>query len=555
MPTVRIPLVGSPNNRSGDESKDQRFINCYPEVIKNNVTESNKIFLQKRFGTSRLAQPAGAVGVARGIFPWAGYLISVIGTKIYFTTLAGVSTQFTNVFTTSTGYVGFCEAVDNGVDVLIITDGVILYKLPYAVTLTVGSLVACGGTYPSPHVPTPVFLDGYLFIQKTTGEIYNSAVHDVDSWNATHYITPESFQDAGVGIARQNNLIVAFGEYSIEFFYDAAETTSPLLPNEQATIQFGCAAIATVAQNEGLVVFVAQSQTGGKFVVAIDGTEPHNISNAAIERMLEAEGSDITDAWAYMIRTQGHFFYVLNLDTAKRTVVYDFETKMWHEWNWYDADYYRTNTCQAGSTGTTIVLDAAASAVNDYYNGAYVTITSGTGSGQFRLITDYVGATKTATVDFAWTTTPDATSVFVIEYYTLFPMIGQAEIGNTSYMLHDSDGYLYVCDPDLYQDNSNKLRVQIQTSKFDGDTTMIKFCNRLSLVGDFQSNVSFITYYHSDDDYKTWKPANGRTMDLQTRSYLYRLGSFRRRAFMLIHTANTPMRLEAIELELGKGIH
>lgn len=73
----------------------------------------------------------------------------------------------------------------------------------------------------------------------------------------------------------------------------------------------------------------------------------------------------------------------------------------------------RTGTAQAGGAST-ITLDSGASATNGYYVEYYVTITSGTGAGQTRRITGYVGSTKVATVDTAWTTQPDATSVYAI---------------------------------------------------------------------------------------------------------------------------------------------
>ena len=68
-------------------------------------------------------------------------------------------------------------------------------------------------------------------------------------------------------------------------------------------------------------------------------------------------------------------------------------------------------TAVAPGTANTITLDAGASAVNDYYNGLSVFITSGTGSGQLRTISDYVGSSKLATVSVNWTTNPDNTSV------------------------------------------------------------------------------------------------------------------------------------------------
>lgn len=73
----------------------------------------------------------------------------------------------------------------------------------------------------------------------------------------------------------------------------------------------------------------------------------------------------------------------------------------------------RGSTAQAGAAGT-ITLDASASATNSLYNGCIVAITSGTGVGQARLITAYVGATKVASVTPNWTTNPDSSSVFSI---------------------------------------------------------------------------------------------------------------------------------------------
>ncbi len=72
----------------------------------------------------------------------------------------------------------------------------------------------------------------------------------------------------------------------------------------------------------------------------------------------------------------------------------------------------RSNTATAGAA-TTITLDASASAVDDFYNGALIFLVGGTGIGQARTIIDYVGATKVATVA-TWATNPASGSVFVI---------------------------------------------------------------------------------------------------------------------------------------------
>jgi hypothetical protein len=67
-----------------------------------------------------------------------------------------------------------------------------------------------------------------------------------------------------------------------------------------------------------------------------------------------------------------------------------------------------------GGTSTTITLKSTASATDDIYNGMYVTITGGTGAGQIRIIQNYVGSTKVATVDDPFTTAPNGTSNYQV---------------------------------------------------------------------------------------------------------------------------------------------
>jgi len=71
-----------------------------------------------------------------------------------------------------------------------------------------------------------------------------------------------------------------------------------------------------------------------------------------------------------------------------------------------------TGTATAGAA-TTITLAAGSSDTDDYYNNMWIRITAGTGVGQSRKITDYVGSTKVATVA-TWTTNPSTDSVYEI---------------------------------------------------------------------------------------------------------------------------------------------
>lgn len=77
------------------------------------------------------------------------------------------------------------------------------------------------------------------------------------------------------------------------------------------------------------------------------------------------------------------------------------------------SDFAADGTAQAG-TASTIQLASAETYGDSGIVGRQVCLTSGTGLGQCRRVSGYVGATDTATVSRNWTTTPDNTSKYVV---------------------------------------------------------------------------------------------------------------------------------------------
>lgn len=381
--TVRFPFVGAFNTRNATGDKDQRYINCFPESVKSSLTKGQRIYLIKRPGlTPSITLTAGT---ARGCFYWNNKVYSVVGNKVYSNT--------TNILTlsTSTGTCGF-TAANGTVDYLFLCDGTDGYvidtsdvvtqinvtysawaattaytlgnrriptvanSLYYEVTVAgtsaggeptwptiVGDTVVDGtvtwtckgyyGGFPTPHVPTPVYADGYIFLARaSSGDIHNSDLDDPQSWQTDSFITAEMYPDNIVALSRQNNQVVAFGEGSTEFFYDAANPTgSPLARNDGAAQQVGCMARDSVVSFERTMFFLGQSGIGGHSAWSIDGFKPVKISLEWVDRALDAEGSSITNVKGMLIRISGHQFYVLNL--TSRTLVYDAEEKMWSEWS------------------------------------------------------------------------------------------------------------------------------------------------------------------------------------------------------------------------------
>lgn len=73
-----------------------------------------------------------------------------------------------------------------------------------------------------------------------------------------------------------------------------------------------------------------------------------------------------------------------------------------------------TGTAQAGGAST-ITLAATASSNDDHYNTDLIVIIAGTGAGQpGRIVADYVGSTRVATMTSPWLVAPDNTSVYAV---------------------------------------------------------------------------------------------------------------------------------------------
>jgi hypothetical protein len=146
----------------------------------------------------------------------------------------------------------------------------------------------------------------------------------------------------------------------------------------------------------------------------------------------------------------------------------------------------RANTAQAGA-GSTITLDAAASAVDNFYNNNLLFITGGLGAGQGRFITDYTGATKVADVS-AWVTNPDATSVFVIVPFGSIPgataptaaEVATAVVEKTLTEGYAADGAAPTLQQALIMNQQMLMEMSISGTtltikKLDGSTTAMTF--------------------------------------------------------------------------------
>lgn len=598
---VRIPLIGFVTARDTGTNHDQRFVNCYAEIL-TNPTEaynpSRKVYLTKRPGLKTKATPASQ-GAGRGLFSFNSQIIAVIGNTVYGTTIASGSLSSYGTLATSSGPVTGALFTGNET-VLVLNDGSHLYTVdtnnvvkqigdmtvnvtniaPNNNTTTTtttsqptsifgsnsGSLINYSGgtstttttylgnitvTTAVPHnlnptdtvnltnislnsgyngsytvgscpttttftidVPTlpsgttsgattgqtvrpcglptnlapgVIFLDGYLFVMDTNANVYNCFLQDVYDWQPLSYLQAEVAPDGGIVLGLYRSQVVAFGEWTTEFFTDVGViqtyTTTPGSTNNTlvtigsplqrtlggaGTIPLGCAAPLSIVAADQTYYWIAKDRSGGHGIAQLEGANAKFVSHPPFDRLLDAEGDNLVNARCFHVKLGGHSFYVMQL--TSRTLVMDITDGSWTEW--------------ANPSGGK------------------------------------------------------------------FSCSSMCEFSGRPYMLDDTTGYVYEFSNTTYQDNGVNFQVIFQTNRVDFETSKRKFLRAIEVIGDQVNTTLWISF--SNDDYQTWSTPRAGNMNL-SRVLLTQLGSFRRRAFMLSHTDNTPLRLSAIDFNIDLG--
>ena len=345
--TQQISFVGTPQQRSASSAKDRRLVNCFIETLRSGTGQDARQSLVQRSGLSY--QSSTASGVGRGIYYYNGSLFVVVGNQLY---RNGAAIQ---TLSTSTGPIGFIEYAGL-LPYLIVLDG----TSGWTINSTNVVVQITDADFPTPHSVQAAYLDGYLLVVKAnTADIYNCDLDDPFVWQAGNFITAEMYPDNLVGCIRQNNYVVGIGSQTLEYFYNTgAFPGTPLGRNQAAFHQIGCCAPKTILQSEEQVMFVGQTASGGRTVWVLDGFKPTEIASDVVRRSLDAEGTNISNAYAFCIRNKGHRFFAIQL--TSKTWVFDFDEKEWHEWADYTAaTKFPCDVATDHPTGSAYFLDRA----------------------------------------------------------------------------------------------------------------------------------------------------------------------------------------------------
>lgn len=261
---------------------------------------------------------------------------------------------------------------------------------------------ASGGTE---STPSELLSDGqhiYATYYQSPAKVARWSLHGATPWAGRHRILPELAIDGATGNVRTA----------------AVTRTGIAQAATSSTITLDSAASATDDYYRHQLVLITSATTGAyqarKINSYVGSTKVATVTNAAqggwvvtptgtITYALIADGAlssyeeteIVNKVWDEPINTSVHLVNDSAAQQLKKT-------------------WMRSATTQAG-TGTSVTLDASASATDDFYKDHMIVVYPGGGSlTEIRRIVSYVGSTKVATVDRAWIGAPGAGTQFAI---------------------------------------------------------------------------------------------------------------------------------------------
>lgn len=327
-PNLVLPLASTINERgiagythSVTNREDQIRSNVCYELSKNPMSGKGTLTLTKRPGVTADSSTYGVstqtpyLAVARlttGSITSLPMVFSINAAGDLTSSFPGTTTV---IIATGTGYVPYTvdrTAISNVRNLVLQTRHLVsqahrVFFSPDEVTWT--EIVDPDFTNQL-HVGKMEHMDGYAFIMDRTNLIWNSDVNSLANWVLTSFFAKQIKQDFPVGLAKYKNQLLAFGEKTVEVFYNGGNTTgSPLsrIPHLSEEIGLvgsfdpnGTHYYATV----GSRIYFVGRYTGGEPSIGLfmfDGARFEKVSSPYWDKILSEKVQSI-----YSVNAVGH---------------------------------------------------------------------------------------------------------------------------------------------------------------------------------------------------------------------------------------------------------
>jgi hypothetical protein len=373
-PNLVVPLAHSYNERgvqgytaSITNSQDQRKQNCFYEIARNSATGKGTLTLSKRpgitvdsntYGVGTSAQDVYLVilldsttAVGKGLASLIPVVIGVLGGNIVSSESGAIGTVVAaGAFLPNHIDKTSLSNVENLVLQLKSTDSTLAQRVFFSTNGIAWTEITDGDFTAIIHRGKMEFMDGFAFVIGADTKIYNSDTNSLANWTATSFLAKQITQDNPVGLARLNNQILAFGDDTVEMFYNAGNTVgSPLGRIAQLHQRVGLVApsISSGFSNRifghyyctigNRIFFVGRDSGGIKAAGAFvyNGQTIEKISSRYIDKIL----SEVVNTSFYSVNTVGHhgqkgmgILLTSPNATSQRWLMFYPDWNEWFEW-------------------------------------------------------------------------------------------------------------------------------------------------------------------------------------------------------------------------------
>lgn len=177
-----------------------------------------------------------------------------------------------------------------------------------------------------------LFFDQYFIVlDAATGAFFLSTLDDGFSWNALDFGAESQFSDRVIAFTKMRDNLLLYGTQNGSPWFNSGNPSFPFQPAQSTIIEHGTAAPFAHVEIENTNTWLGADIHGSGVVWALDGYTPVKISTPALEYQLSTV-RNYQQARAFGYQMQGHPFYVLQVPGLDTTWVYDYSTRLWHEW-------------------------------------------------------------------------------------------------------------------------------------------------------------------------------------------------------------------------------
>jgi len=432
----------------------------------------------------------------------------------------------------------------------------------------------------------------YGYVLSTNGEIAGSDIETPLQWDVANVITSEKEPDIGVFIGKVHDNIVILNTKTIEYFWDAGNTTgSPLSPRDDMSFNIGCSDGKSVWIESDIVYFTGLSNSGEIGTYKISNFTPAKISKPPTDSYLTtAKVIDNISILGSGFSSGGRTYFICTLYesgttiTPRDTLVYNLRSDTWTLW---EHSYSEIDQFPLVAFTVSTSTSSSVSGKGILSNGDYISILDDFNPQDATNALVYVEGllTATGTADISFN---NATSVITSTTTDLssfsngdqFDVTNATDAGNnTSYIVsgtptttsittgtapattRTNDANAVTLTRDAYVvsgyvsstgASGTVIPFTIRVGHLDFGTRLKKRGHKLRYVGDKTKLEQTLTITWSKEDHGSFN--TGRTLNLNNpNSLITRIGSFSSITFEINGAFTEQIRMEGLEFEMSKN--